>query len=97
MKRVENTSLYAQDFDVIYSDNCLLKFPDYFIGKKLEGKILFFRPSDYDYDRSFDINLDGNGEQAFELDHFIKGRYIVRVTFEHDSVPYYLEKEIIFN
>ncbi|NPD46169.1 MULTISPECIES: FixH family protein [unclassified Lentimicrobium] len=97
MQRVENTRLYAQGFSVIYSNDCLVKFPEYFIGKKLEGQILFFRPSDFDYDRSFEINLDENGTQTFQLDYFLKGRYIVKVTFEHESVPYYLEEEIIFN
>lgn len=97
MKRVENTRVYSHGFSVVYTDNCVVKFPDYFIGKELKGQIVFFRPSDYEYDKSFEINLDENGEQAFELDHFLKGRYIVKVTFEHESIPYYLEEEIIFN
>ena len=97
MKRVENTRLYAQDFEVIYAENCVVKFPNYFIDKKMDGQIVFFRPSDYEQDKRFDISLDENGEQAFELDHFLKGRYVVKVTFEVDDIPYYMEQEIIFN
>lgn len=97
MERVENTKAFAQGFEVIYSDNCVVKFPAYFIGKDIEGEIVFFRPSDYEQDKKFKVGLDKNGEQAFELDHFLKGRYIVKVTFAHESVPYYLEQEIIFN
>ncbi len=97
MKRVENAMAYADEFDVIYTDNCKVKFPSYFVGKDVKGQILFFRPSDFEQDKSFDIILDNQGEQAFDLDHFLKGRYIVKATFELNSKPYYLEKEIIFN
>lgn len=97
MERVANTRPYAQEFEVIYADDCRVKFPSYFIGKKIDGQIVFFRPSDYEQDKGFDISLNENGEQVFELDHFFKGRYIVKATFEVDNTPYYLEQEIIFN
>jgi len=97
MKSVENTRPYAQEFEVIYTDDCVVKFPSYFIGKNIDGEILFFRPSDFEHDKRFDIQLDGNGEQAFDLEHFYKGRYIVKVSFKVADKPYYLEEEIVFN
>jgi len=96
MKRVENTIQYQDDFKVIHTDVCTVKFPAFFKGKVLEGELLFFRPSDFEQDRSFDILLDKEGVQTAELKEFIPGRYIVRATFSCDGVDYFLEEEIIF-
>lgn len=97
MKRTENSRKFADEFDVVYTSNCLVQFPSFFQGKDLSGKILFFRPSDYSYDKEFDIDLNQSAQQIFSLDQFIKGRYIVKVTCESQGQNYYFEKEIIFN
>lgn len=97
MKRIENSRPLEAGFDVIYGDDCTLIFPDAFKGKAVSGKVLFFRPSDYSDDKVFDIKLDSDLSQHFTLDNFLKGRYIVKVTFEADGVEYYFERDIIFN
>jgi len=96
MKRVENTILYKDEFKVIHTDVCTVKFPDFFKGKDVEGELLFFRPSDFEQDKSFDIHLNADGIQTAELKEFIPGRYIVRATFSCEGVDYFLEEEIIF-
>jgi len=95
MKRIENSLPYKDEFDVIHTDVCTVHFPEHFAGKKMSGEILFFRPSDFEKDQKFEIDIDTNGNQVFSLDHFYKGRYIVRVTIE-DSLEYFFEKDIIF-
>ncbi|MCK5776801.1 MAG: FixH family protein [Bacteroidales bacterium] len=96
MNRVENSILYNDEFQVIHTDVCTVKFPTFFIGKEIKGNILFFRPSDYERDRVFEIKLDKKGSQTIELTEFLKGRYIVRSTFTCDHIDYFLEEEIIF-
>lgn len=96
MNRVENTRLFSKEFDVIHTDVCTVHFPEFFKNKTINGEVLFFRPSDYSKDLSFPISLDTNCNQVFSLDNFYKGKYIVKATFDTDSIPYYLEKEIIF-
>ena len=96
MNRVENSILYNDEFKVIHTDVCTVKFPPFFIDKEIKGNILFFRPSDYERDRVYEIKLDKDGSQIVELTEFLKGRYIVRATFSCDHIDYFLEKEIIF-
>jgi hypothetical protein len=97
MERVKNSRPLESGFEVIYTHDCEVKFPDYFKNKELNGEILFFRPSDYSNDRSFEIKLDTTLAQHFSLDNFLKGKYIVKATFDAEGVGYYFEKDIIFN
>lgn len=96
MRKIENSLQYQPDFKVIHTDVCTVQFPSFFNGKKLDGKILFFRPSDYSKDLEFDIKLDSLGKQLFPIDHFYKGKYIVKSNFKCDETDYYLETNIIF-
>lgn len=97
MNRVENSKAYADEFFIDYSDVCAVQFPKYFTGKELNGEILFFRPSDYSQDKKFKIELDSNAQQVISLEYFIKGKYIVKVTFDTEGEPYYFESDIMFN
>ncbi len=97
MKRVKNSRSIEAGFDVLYAEDCTVKFPDFFKNKDLKGEILFFRPSDYSDDKSFEIKLDTTLSQHFALDNFLKGKYIVKATFDSDGVAYYFEKDIVFN
>jgi len=96
MKRVKNGLPYQDDFLVIHTDVCTVKYPDFFKGKKMEGDVLFFRPSDYTKDLSFEIKMDTSAQQVLLLDNFLKGRYIVRASFSCEDTKYFLERDIIF-
>lgn len=97
MKRIENSRPHEAGFDVIYGSDCTVQFPELFKGKDVVGEILFFRPADYSDDKSFDIELDTLAAQHFALDNFLKGKYVVKATFESEGVEYYFEQDIIFN
>jgi hypothetical protein len=96
MKKVENSIEFQDEFDVVHTDVCTVQFPEFFNGKTMDGKILFFRPSDFTQDTSFSIQLDSNARQKFSLDPFLKGKYIVKASFNCDGTDYYLEKDIVF-
>ena len=96
MKKMENSLPYKDEFDVVHTDVCTIHFPSYFADKKVVGDVLFFRPSDFEKDLKYDIQLDTNNNQVFDLDPFYKGKYIVRVTFDVDTTGYFFEKDIIF-
>ena len=97
MNKVKNSAALKDGFDVIYGDDCTIQFPDFFKDKEAIGTILFFRPSDYSDDRSFQIAIDSLGMQHITLDYFKKGKYIVKVNVKLDRKSYYFEKEIVFN
>jgi len=96
MKKIENSLKLDGDLTIIYTDICTVQFPTFFKNKEISGEILFFRPSDFSQDKSFEIALDSNLQQNFALDNFLKGKYIVKVNVNCDSIDYYLEKDIAF-
>lgn len=97
MNREKNSTPYISGFEVINEHQCTVVFPAFFKNKNAQGEILFFRPSDFEQDISFDIELDTSGQQSFSFDHFKRGKYIVKATFESEGVSYYFEKDIFFN
>lgn len=97
MNRVENAKPFDEEFSVEYTDVCTFQLPKYFVDKELDGKILFFRPSDFSQDKSFNIDLDTNAQQVISLEHFLKGKYIIKVSFDTEGKAYYFERDIIFN
>jgi len=96
MQKVKNSLSYQEQFDVIHTDVCTVHFPDFFSGKEMNGRVLFFRPSDYTKDTTFTIVTDTNNNQVISLEYFLKGKYIVRAEFECEGTDYFLEKEIKF-
>jgi hypothetical protein len=97
MKRIANSRPIESGFEVVYGADVMVKFPQFFKDKKTTGDILFFRPSDYSDDVSFEIELDTTLAQHFDLSHFLKGKYIVKVNCEAEGVGYYFEQDIKFN
>lgn len=97
MNRLENSKPFVNDFSIEYTDVVSIQFPSFFTHKPIEGEILFFRPSDYSQDKKFQVELDSNARQLVSLDYFLKGRYIIRVTLDSEGIPYYFERDIIFN
>ena len=96
MDRLINAKAYAKEFTVTHTDVCTIHIPDFFIAKKIDGNILFFRPSDYSKDLSYTIKLDTNNNQVFTLDDFYKGKYVVKANFSYLGDDYYFENDIIF-
>lgn len=58
------------------------------------GSIIFYRPSNSDYDLRSDINLDASGLQTFKTDKLIKGRYAIKIDWIHQAKGYYQEEAI---
>jgi len=72
--------------------NVDLRFPP--SQKELEGKIVVYRPSNKNFDKSFDILLDQNNEMTISLDNSPLGLYKMKVSWKADSKDYYIEKDI---
>lgn len=60
----------------------------------VEGQIHFFRPSEADLDRFFPLAPDNAGKQYFNLSDFQPGKYVVKITWTRNGVPYYWEDNI---
>lgn len=73
----------------------LLRFPSDHSGKKIEGEVLFFRPSDASEDRRVEINVPENNLQVIDGGQFINGLYKVQVDYKVGDKAYYFEDAIM--
>jgi hypothetical protein len=64
-------------------------------GKRVDGSILLYRPSDYEEDKLFTIQLDSNLRQVLPATGLLKGKYIIKIDWNCDDVAYFQEKVII--
>ena len=96
-KQTNHHSLQDSLTCVVSDNNVIVKFPDDLLGKKVEGNIVFFRPSDAKKDIKRTIASSENGLQLFTKDLFIKGQYRIQIDYKVEGVNYYFEKPIMIN
>lgn len=69
-----------------------VKFPQK--NARINGKIQCFRPSDQNKD--FEVILNNNlGIENIPLEKFSRGKYLLKVSWEVDSLQYYQEQIVI--
>ena len=83
----------------IYNDDegVVLQFPSIFLPEEINGKIIFFRPSDSDLDFSIKIGLNQDGLQSINSAELQRGAWIVKVFWNDQQDEYYSEKRIFVN
>lgn len=73
----------------------IIDFPGFFRGKTVEGSILLYRPSDFEKDKLFSIQLDTSLRQVIPATDLLPGKYYVKIDWSCDGIPYFQEKVII--
>lgn len=83
----------------IYNDGegVVLQFPSIFLLEDINGKIIFFRPSDSNLDFDTQLDLNQDGLQTISSAHLKKGAWIVKVFWNNQQYEYYYEKRIFVN
>lgn len=72
-----------------------LSFPEALKADVYEGNIRFFRPSNAAFDRSFDIRLDKEGKQDFDITRLSKGLWKIKIYWKAKNREYYTESTLI--
>lgn len=72
----------------------VLHLPEEMKNGNPSGNVWFYCPTDARKDKKFDLDTRGTGSQAFDRSQFIPSRYIVKMTWEQDGKPYYMEQHI---
>jgi hypothetical protein len=81
---------------VVISDAALnVVLPPVLVGKPLDGKLVFYRPSDRKLDKIFEIKGMAQGTYTFARSQFITGKYMVKLRFTSENKGYLTEKELI--
>lgn len=93
-KQKNHAALSENITHTINNDHIVLKFPKELYEKKVEGNIVFFRPSDAKKDVNIKINLK-DGSQTLTRDVFSKGLYRIQIDYTVDGQGFYYEEAIV--
>ncbi len=81
---------FDQDDKFIY-----IGFPTIDSIHQPKGEILFFFPRDNNLDREFTIDVNDSLFQFVPKEGLMIGRCIIKINWEHDSLEYYVEHDIM--
>ena len=96
MERIERSIPYESEFSVeIVGDYVQVNYPSFFEGKTVTGELWFYRPSDFELDKKIALSNQNNNTQKIHIQHFKRGRYILRATLNTDVLSYFFEHEIL--
>ena len=96
IEKQKNQLLFKDSLSCIVSDSMIIiKFPHELNGKKIEGKIYFFRPSDARKDLVKIVAPSAQGLQLIEKSLLSKGMYRVQFDYASEGKEYYCEKTIM--
>ena len=80
-----------------HNGQVIISYPKDFAAKKLEGNILFLRPSDSSLDIKTSIQLNDSAQQTVIFKKFKKGLYKAQLTWTLNNKQYYVEESIFMN
>ncbi len=71
-----------------------ITFSDSLAKTGITGTAHFFRPSDKRVDQVLEINLNENSEMILPTTRFLKGFWILKLSWESSGISYYQEEKI---
>ena len=72
--------------------NITVQFPHE--QQDLSGSILVYRPSNKQFDKRYEIQVDSLNSQLLEVGPAPAGLYKLKVDWVNDSVGYYIEEDV---
>lgn len=96
MDRVKRSIPYQDDFTIEFVGEYIqINYPSIFEAEKATGELWFYRPSDFELDKKIVLSNQDNNIQKIHIQHFKRGRYILRATLNTDNLSYFFEREIL--
>lgn len=92
----QNTTLLGNDMSIQYiaeANTVVLKFPLNLAPPV--GNVTFFRPSETDKDRIFELKTDPARQMFIRVDDFQKGLWRVQVEWQAEDKTYFKEEKIV--
>ncbi|KAA9345734.1 FixH family protein [Adhaeribacter soli] len=94
---VTNTKANNAEIQVTLAEaagQLVIAFPEFYQGRKVNGKVSFFRPSDAKLDFETTLNLNEARQQFLPVDKLERGLWKVRVNSEVNGKNYFTEQTI---
>lgn len=96
--RFANANAFSSDIQIVPSgSDLLITYPTELKNKKINGKVIFFRPSDEEADFSDSIRFDTSMVQRISADKMLKGKYIAKFFWVMDEKEYAYESTVRIN
>jgi hypothetical protein len=94
IQKIKNAQQLAEPVLISQKNqNIQVQFPESMI-KGVEGKIILYRPADYEKDLKVNIALNDSGVQEINSAQLLRGRYTIKLDWKHNNIPYYKEEAI---
>lgn len=98
IEKIRNMSALGGEISISQDgDDLIIIFPDIIKGKKPEGTILFYRPSNQKMDYSLPVKLNDSAKQIVDAGKLVSGKYILKIDWSLDGKDYYQEETLIRN
>lgn len=95
--RVQRTRALEQQPAFSYGDNLVsLRFPPQFSGSNIDGRIVFYRPSDSGQDYQIEVTPGSDLNQVISVAELQRGLWRMKVHWSVEEVGYYNEAVFIF-
>ena len=72
-----------------------IEFPDYFVSKKIEGKVFLYRPSNKQLDFEIPISLS-NTYLLVPEKRLVDGRWNIKILLKYKNKDYLFKKELVY-
>jgi len=96
INRIANADSMAEKINLVQKDgNIIVSYPISFLGKKLEGTLFFYRPSDDAGDYKETMVCDNSLQQRVPTARLLAGKYIVKLNWKMDGVEFYYEEPMV--
>ena len=96
IQRIRNTNKLPAQPVLIFNrqaEAVLLTFPDQL--SPVAGGVHFFRPSDFSKDKNYQLSLNQENQQTFDLTNMDTGMWRVKLVWEAEGQSYYKEFVIV--
>jgi len=96
--RETRTNQLSQKVNIYNNDEgIIIQFPMVFLPEDINGRIIFFRPSDSKLDFNTKIDLNSDGLQKINIIDMDKGAWIIKVYWKYENEEYYSKKRIFLD
>lgn len=76
-------------------NSVIFTYPTVFDAGRINGSIVFYRPSDEHLDVVFRMEPDTSGKQVCSIEKIPAGKYIVKFEYEVEGKGYYQEETVL--
>jgi len=97
INKINNAAGFKDQIKVTQTkDSVQIEFPKTVGASIKKGTIQFYRPSDKNLDRSFELKMDTNSIRHLSKHDFVQGKYTLQIDWSDGAKEYFWEAEINF-